>query len=94
MREILKQPQYKPIRVSEQIAALLAITAGKFDGIPTDRVREAEQALRKSLTEKLGDLCGRIESGEKLSLPDREILVCVADESAQPLKGEAKRADQ
>ncbi len=94
VREILKQPQYKPMRVSEQIAALLAITAGKLDGVPTARVSEAEAALRKSLTERYGDLCGRIESGEKLSMPDREAMTHIADESAQPLQGETKRADQ
>jgi len=94
VREILKQPQYKPIRVSEQIAALLAITAGKMDEVPTERISEAEASLRKSLTEHFGDLCGRIESGEKLSMPDRDTMVRVAAESAQPMQGEKKSADQ
>jgi F-type H+-transporting ATPase subunit alpha len=94
VREILKQPQYKPMRVSEQIAALLAITAGKLDDVPTEGISEAEGALRKSLTDHYGDLCGRIESGEKLSMPDRDTMVHVAAESAKPMQGEKKSADQ
>ena len=94
MREILKQPQYKPIRVSEQIASLLAITAGKLDEVPTEKIGEAEASLRKSLTEHYSDLCSRIESGEKLSTHDRDTMVRVAAESAQPMQGEKKSADQ
>ena len=94
VREILKQPQYKPIRVSEQIAALLAITSGKLDEVPTERIGEAEAALRKSLTANYGDLCGRIESGEKLNMADRDTMVHVSAESAQPMQGEKKSADQ
>ncbi len=94
VREILKQPQYKPIRVSEQIAALLAITAGKLDEVPIERISEAEGALRKSLTDHYSDLCGRIESGDKLSMADRDSMVHVAAESAKPMQGEKKSADQ
>ncbi|MGE5800125.1 MAG: F0F1 ATP synthase subunit alpha, partial [Syntrophaceae bacterium] len=94
VREILKQPQYKPIRVSEQIAALLAITAGKLDEVPIERISEAEGALRKSLTDHYSDLCGRIESGEKLSMNDKDTMVRISVETAQPMQGEKKSADQ
>jgi len=94
VREILKQPQYKPIRVSEQIAALLAITSGKLDEVPIERISEAEGALRKSLTDHYSDLCGRVESGDKLSMADRDSMVHVAAESAKPMQGEKKSADQ
>jgi F-type H+-transporting ATPase subunit alpha len=94
VREILKQPQYKPIRVSEQIVALLAITSGKLDEVPKERISEAETALRKSLTANYGDLCGRIESGEKLSMADRDTMVHVSAESVKPMQGEKKSADQ
>ncbi len=78
VREILKQPQYKPIRVAEQIAALLAITGGTLDQIPIGRIGEAETALREATVAQDADLCGRIESGEKLSLDDRKALLDTA----------------
>ena len=65
VREILKQPQYKPIPVAEQIAALLAVTSGHFDGIPIETIRDAETAMRKSVTEKHGDLCAPDRVGGK-----------------------------
>jgi F-type H+/Na+-transporting ATPase subunit alpha len=81
VREILKQHQYRPLRVAEQIAALLSITSGVNDDIPADKVGEAESALRTILAERHLDLCSRIEAGEKLSASDRESLTCAAREA-------------
>jgi F-type H+-transporting ATPase subunit alpha len=78
VREILKQPQYKPIRVADQIAALLAVTEGIMDRIPVDKVAQAESELRKTMVTDHLDLCSRIESDAKLSGPDREIITRVA----------------
>ncbi len=82
VREILKQPQYKPIPVSEQITALLAVTSGVFDGIPAERILEAEEILRKRFMEQHSDLCARIAAGEKLSDNDRETILHSAQETA------------
>ena len=94
VREILNQPQYKPIPVSEQIAALLAVTSGNFDGIAIEKIREAEGSLRKRVVKKHGDLCARIASGEKLGDSDRETLLRSAEETASlPIK-EQDRANR
>lgn len=83
VREILKQPQYEPLRVADQIAALLAITSGMTDGIAAEKVGKAESALRTILAERHPDLCSRIESGEKLSDSDRDCITCAAREAAE-----------
>ena len=94
VREILNQPQYKPIPVSEQIAALLAVTSGNFDGIAIEKIREAEGNLRERVVKKHGDLCARIASGEKLGNSDRETLLRSAEETASlPIK-EQDRANR
>ncbi|MCE5263068.1 MAG: alternate F1F0 ATPase, F1 subunit alpha [Deltaproteobacteria bacterium] len=85
VREILKQHQYQPLRVADQIAALLAIVSGVADGIAVDKVGEAESTLRSLLVRNHPDLCGRIESGEKLSGSDRESLTRTARESVESL---------
>lgn len=46
LREVLKQPQYRPLPAAEQIAVLLAVTQGEFDAVPLERIGEAEQAVR------------------------------------------------
>ena len=86
VREILKQLQYQPIRVADQIAALLAVTTGVLDGIPVEKVTEAESALRKTLAERYLDLSRRIESGDKLSAPDRDNICAGAREAVQALQ--------
>lgn len=75
VREVLKQPQYGPVPVPEQIAVLLAVTAGIFDDISLDEVAEAKNIIRKAFLEKLPELYHRIQSGEKLNDDDRKALL-------------------
>ena len=45
--EVLKQPQYAPVPVEEQVLAIYAVTEGRFDGVPVDLISRAEQELRE-----------------------------------------------
>ncbi|MCO5214639.1 MAG: F0F1 ATP synthase subunit alpha [Thermomicrobiales bacterium] len=60
MVEVLKQPQYSPLPVSEQIAILWAGANGFIDDVPVERVREFEaqflETLRTSYSSVIGDL--------------------------------------
>jgi len=93
VREILKQPQYKPIPVAEQIAAMLAVTSGNFDPVAIEDIREAESSLRKDVVENHGGFCSRIGMGEKLSEKDREAIVHVARDTANRFQKEPDRAN-
>ena len=75
VREVLKQPQYEPIPVAEQIAVLLAVTQGTFDRLPLEGIAAAQKAVRQAIVEQLSDLCQKIEVGEKLSQGDRLALL-------------------
>jgi F-type H+-transporting ATPase subunit alpha len=75
IREVLKQPQYEPIPAPEQIAILLAVTEGLLDSIPLDEIASARGTIRKAFRDKLPGLYEKINSGEKLSLQDRENLI-------------------
>ena len=44
VREVLKQAQFDPMPVAQQIGVLLAVTQGLFDDIPLERVATAEKA--------------------------------------------------
>ena len=41
--EVLKQPQYAPVPVEEQVAMILASTRGYIDHVPVPKVREFEK---------------------------------------------------
>jgi F-type H+-transporting ATPase subunit alpha len=40
--ELLKQPQYRPMPMEEQVASIYAATRGLMDDIPVDRIRDFE----------------------------------------------------
>ncbi len=75
VREILKQPQFRPISVTNQIAALLAVTGGAFDGIPVAEVFGAEQKIQQHIASAAPRLCSMIQSGERLSVDDYSSLL-------------------
>lgn len=41
--EVLKQPQYAPVKVEEQVAIILASTRGYLDKVPVSKVKEFEK---------------------------------------------------
>ncbi|HEX4105474.1 MAG TPA: hypothetical protein VHX92_04510, partial [Rhizomicrobium sp.] len=45
LTELLKQPQYKPFAVEEQVAVIYAGTRGYLDPIPTAKVGPFQEAL-------------------------------------------------
>ena len=49
LTELLKQPQYKPFAVEEQVAVIYAGTRGYLDPIPTSQGRRFQEALLSKL---------------------------------------------
>lgn len=47
LTELLKQPQYAPVPVTDEVMGLYAGTRGHLDSIPVERVREWEVAFRQ-----------------------------------------------
>ena len=47
IREVLNQPQYSPMEVTDQIGVLLAVTSGALDGVPLDKIDDAEKIIRE-----------------------------------------------
>jgi F-type H+-transporting ATPase subunit alpha len=92
VREVLKQNQYNPLPASEQIAALLSVTGGALDDLPTEKVVEVEKTIRKTVRDQLADQCMSIEASQKLSDDDLEKLLnaakqCVAAENERSRRG-------
>jgi F-type H+/Na+-transporting ATPase subunit alpha len=93
VREVLKQPQYLPIPVVEQIAVLLSATSGLLDKVPMELISQAEGLIRQVTTEGLGAVCRRVEAGESLSQADRDALLEAAERAVEPLLGEGSHGD-
>ncbi|MGH3651167.1 MAG: F0F1 ATP synthase subunit alpha, partial [Acidimicrobiia bacterium] len=71
--EILKQPQYAPVAVEEQVLALFAVTEGHMDDVPTEDIKRFELGLREFFKARHTDVLGSI--GETGKLPEGDALV-------------------
>jgi F-type H+-transporting ATPase subunit alpha len=71
--EILKQPQFAPIPVEEQVLALFAVTEGHFDDIPVGDIRRAERELREYFKSRQSNVLANIRETGKL--PEGDDLV-------------------
>ena len=91
VREVLKQPQYTPLSVSEQIASLVAVNRGVFDELDVKEMAEAERRVGKTVKEELSDLCDRIERGEELAEEDIQTLFTAAQRAVAGLKKQEKQ---
>jgi F-type H+-transporting ATPase subunit alpha len=86
VREVLKQRQFDPIPVAQQIAVLLAATEGVFDILPLDQVGQAEEKLRETVGQELPDVYGRIQSGAQLKEDDQEALLSLARQTVEAMQ--------
>lgn len=75
VREILKQPQYTPLGVPEQIASLAAVNKGFFDRFPLSAIGEVEHCVHSVVRERLPGLCERIQQGADLTDKDIQVLL-------------------
>lgn len=66
--ELLKQDQYAPVPVENQVISMFGGTTGLFDEIPLEEVRRAERELLEMLQLKHNDILLTI--AEKKDLPD------------------------
>jgi F-type H+-transporting ATPase subunit alpha len=60
--ELLKQYQYQPLAVEQQVVSLYAGTNGYFDDIPVADVRRAEQELHRFMDSRFGSLLSTIKT--------------------------------
>jgi F-type H+-transporting ATPase subunit alpha len=86
IRACLIQPESQPVSMVEQIAVLLALTAGLFDPLPLERVAEAEKALRSAAAGIAPDVAGRFSSADKLSDSDRKVVIDIANRALAPFQ--------
>ena len=89
IREVLKQDQYAPMPVAEQIAVLLAATEGVFDDVPAEQVSAAEQAVRTAVREELPSASTQIREGTDLDEETRSRLLTVARTAVEPIADDA-----
>ena len=75
--EVLKQPQYSPVPVGEQVVAIYAVTNGNFDDVPVDQIQAAEAGLLEHMRSRHAGLLDEIVSE---GMPENERMDAVIAE--------------
>ncbi|PKO20282.1 MAG: F0F1 ATP synthase subunit alpha, partial [Chloroflexi bacterium HGW-Chloroflexi-1] len=84
LTEVLKQPQYVPMPLDQQVMIVYAAITGYLDDVPVDKVRAWEEALHRFLAARYPDV-GRTIMSEK-ALSDEtsgRLKAAIADFKAQ-----------
>lgn len=79
--EVLKQPQYSPMPVEEQVAIIFCGSNGLLRDVAVDKVQAFEKAFLQALRLDYADLLARLHGG-KLSDEDANVLRDVAARTA------------
>ena len=83
--EILKQGQFSPLRVEQQIAILYAGTKGLLREVPLNKVKEFDTELLQVLELKHKDVLNELKAG-KISDKETNVIEALAKELAKNLK--------
>ena len=81
--EILKQGQYQPVPVEEQVAIIYATTQGLLDSVPVTEVKAFEQDYLERLRLNHADALASISSTGKMSDDAADTLKSVATDLAE-----------
>ena len=62
--EILKQPQYSPVSVEEQVAIIYAATNGLLDNVPVTEVKTFEKDFLRTMRAQHNDVLNALKAGK------------------------------
>jgi F-type H+/Na+-transporting ATPase subunit alpha len=67
LTELLKQPQFSPLKTEEQVVVIYAGVNGYLDNIPVSKVREFEEGLLRNVKDKHMDILDSIRTEKQIT---------------------------
>jgi F-type H+-transporting ATPase subunit alpha len=89
---MLKQPQYQPLAVEQQVAIIFAATNGYLDEVPVERVRQYEEDLFRVLASRHPGVLTTIAEKKVLDDDIRKSLDAAVKEFSQQFAATAAAA--
>ena len=78
--EVLKQPQYAPLPLDQEVVILFAVNSGAMENIPLERAAEFEQGLLRHITAGHADLLESISQTRDITdETDAKLTQAIAD---------------
>ncbi len=72
--EVLKQPQYKPLSVAQQVSVLFAVNTGLLDDVPNDKIAQFKTEWFKYMNSAMPSLEAKLNEGTAPSDEDKKLL--------------------
>ncbi len=83
LTELLKQKQYQPLSVAEQVISLMAATKGAFDVVPTEKIKDAQAGLISYMEDKHGAVVKTLNKGDKPTEDIEKTVMAAAEKVAK-----------
>ncbi len=74
LMEVLKQPQYKPLSVAQQVSILFAVNEGYLDEVDNKKIGEYKTGWFEYFEANMPELSKKLNAGDKLSDEDMAAL--------------------
>ncbi len=74
LTEVLKQPQYRPLLLAQQVSLLYAANRGLFDDIDTKQITKFKAGWFNYLSTQGKEIEAKLNTGDKLSADDEKAL--------------------
>ncbi len=74
LTELLKQPQYRPLKLAQQVCSMYAAVNGHMDDVPVDRIRDFEERLIGYIETSKPDVIRSIEETKDIDDATEESL--------------------
>ena len=84
--EILKQPQYNPSPVDQQVSIIYAANQGQIDDVPVNRIRDFERGFLQYLTEKYSRVLEQFRATKELTSDISDALNKAVEEYKKDFK--------
>lgn len=86
LTELLKQPQYQPLAVEEQVAVIYAGVKGYLDNVKLEDVSKYEQSLLSALRGKAANISTAIRNDKQIKPETETLLKSLLDEQGRQFK--------
>ncbi|MBI4022989.1 F0F1 ATP synthase subunit alpha, partial [Candidatus Berkelbacteria bacterium] len=77
--ELLKQPQFQPLAVADQVIGFYAVNHGYLDDVPVERIGEFEQGLLEHFRSKFPNVREKFGENPKLDEVEEELKKVIED---------------
>jgi F-type H+-transporting ATPase subunit alpha len=72
---MLKQPQYAPMPVEQQVMIIFAVTNGYLDDVPVDQIREFEHGFHEFMRTQRPDIGNSIRTTKVIGKEGEQPLI-------------------